>query len=282
MSRRDKSPEDRQDRLILDLLDSRSSDQILGEESRSALRREYIEVLGLLPRALDEVSPPPRVKEQILETVERGGPETASPSVGANVTTFDEQRKRRGSGWPTWLVPLAASITVAMTAVAGWLVMEVHDQRVRVAELSKDLASARSITSAPATSQGALAELESRLALVTAPGTEFCALRPPEGSPATGAHGMAVMHPASEELFLRIEGLDPSPEGRRYTVWFAAEAGVVPGPNFAVEADEPVELSVSGRPAHIDAVMITLEADPTPKAPSMEPLLFGDERMRLL
>ena len=90
------------------------------------------------------------------------------------------------------------------------------------------------------------------------------------------------MHPVQNQLFLRIEGLEPCPRGRKYTVWFATENGEVPGPIFAVKAGEAVELSVSGHPDKIDAIMITMEEEPVPRERATEPLLFGDEKMQLL
>ncbi len=283
MSEQDNNREAAAERLILDLLDSQDPARFLGGETGSELRRQDVEVLGLLPRALAEVTPPAAVKERILEAVEREAGTDAGRTTGVGtVAGIHSQPARSLSGRTNWLLPLAASITVVMMAVTGWLVIQVRDQQVRIAGLSSDLENARSVTAALATSQGMLAEVQSRLALVTAPGAEFCALRPPEGSSATGARGMVVMHPVKDEWFLRVEGLGPCPRGRKYTVWFVTEGGEMPGPIFAVKADEAIELTVSGRPDKIDAIMITLEEDPVPEAPSMAPLLFGDERMQLL
>lgn len=285
MSHREKNGNDREERLVLDLLEARGGDRILGQESESELGREYVEVLGLLPEALAEVPPRAEVKERILEAVGAGATDTdrfEGERVAAEGPRLGPRPARSVTSWPRWTLPVAASITLAMMAVTGWLVIQVQNQRVQIAELSIDLEDARAVTAGVATSRGMLAEVRSRLALVTAPGAEFCTLSPPEGSPATGARGVVVMHPVKKEWFLRIEGLGPCPRGRKYTVWFATEGGEVPGPIFAAKAGEAVELTVSGRPEKINAIMITLEDEPVPLAPSTAPILFGDERMQLL
>ncbi len=286
MSEHQNDGNSRQESLILDLLDCRGDElaalAVLDgpdrpggpDEAESVLLREYTEVLGLLPRALAEVTPSVEVKERILEAIGRGASTVHRPT--GNLPAAPR------IVWPTWLLPLAASIAVATMAVTGWLVIQVQDQRVQIAELSIELENARSQTTALATSQGMLAEVRSRLAMVTAQGAEFCALRPPAGSPATAARGLVVMQAAHSEWFLRIEGLEPSPQGHEYAVWFATEDGAVAGPRFSVKAGEAIELSVSDRPDKVNAIMITLESEPAPAAPSMEPLLFGDERMQLL
>ena len=283
MSEHQKDGNGREERLILDLLDSRGDElatvaapvaPAANDEVESGLLREYVEVLGLLPRALAEVRPRAEVKERILEAIGSGAATVRRPS-GSPATT-------PRAGWSKWLLPLAASIALATMAVTGWLVTQVQDQRVRIAELSEELGNTRSLTAELAMSQGMLAEVRSRLAMVTAQGAEFCALRPPAGSPATSARGVVVMQAAQDDWFLRIEGLEPCPRGRKYAVWFATDDGAVAGPIFAVKAGAAIELTVSGRPDKINAIMITLESDPAPSAPSMEPLLFGDERMRLL
>ncbi|MCP4201962.1 MAG: anti-sigma factor [bacterium] len=283
MTERDNDRDESQERLILELLDSRVPDELLGGELGSEFHREYVEVLGLLPRALPEVPPSAEVKDRILAAVEREAAADRERAASPRATTSIPARTAGSvASRPNWLLPLAASIAVAMMAVTGWLVIQVRDQQFQIAELSNELERAQSVTAALATSQGMLAEVRSRLALVTAPGAEFCALSPPEGSPATAARGMVVMHPVKDEWFLRIEGLGPCPRGRKYTVWFVTESGETPGPVFAVKANEAIELTVSGRPEGIEAIMITLEDDPVPEAPSMAPLLFGDERMQLL
>jgi hypothetical protein len=285
VSEREKSGNDPEERLVLDLLDAQTGHRILSQESESVLRRQYLEVLGLLPQALAEVPPRTEVKARILDAVRVGEIEARqveSEQVMDGPRPLVPQVARSTTGWPTWTLPLAASIALAMMAVTGWLVIQVQSQRIQIAALSSDLEAARSVVGGMATSQGMLAEVRSRLALVTAPGAEFCTLSPPPGSSAKGARGVVVMNPVQDEWFLRIEGLGRCPQGRKYTVWFATEGGDVPGPIFAVESDEPVELTVSGRPEKIKAIMITLESEPVPQAPSTAPLLFGDQRMQLL
>ncbi len=244
------------------------------------LRREYLEVLGLLPYELEPVAPAAETKQRILAAVGGSSTEEGRPASGPRVARGPRVVAPGGRGW---LLPLAASLALVLMAVSGWLVLQVRAQRVLIADLSARLDQGRSTEAALVASRGMLAEARSRLDMMTAPGTQFCALRPPEGSLASGALGVVVMHPAGEDWFLRIEGLEPCSQGRKYVVWFSTESGEVPGPVFAVKnSGETVELSLTDQPPGIEAIMITLEADPTPQAPSMKPLLFGDERTQLL
>ncbi len=79
-----------------------------------------------------------------------------------------------------------------------------------------------------------------------------------------------------------VRAVDISKDGRILIGSFATDNGDVPGPIFEVKANEPIELTVSGRPEKINAIMITLEDEPVPPEPSTAPLLYGDERMQLL
>ncbi|MFQ5525488.1 MAG: anti-sigma factor [Thermoanaerobaculia bacterium] len=272
-----------EDRLILDLLASGGEEALESGPDRDAQeiareRRAFLEVLGLLSYGIEPVAPSPAIRERILEAV---GETTAAARAGDDSGITPSGSAVSGSF--NWLLPLAASVVFVMMVATGWLVLQVRGQQTQIAELSSQLDRARSTEAELATSRGMLSEMRSRLELVTAPGSEFCALRPPEGSSAAKAVGMVVMHPVKDEWFLRIEGLEPCSQGRKYVLWFATEDGTQPGPIFGVkQPGDSIELTVSGRPSKIDAIMITLEADPMPEAPSMEPLLFGDERMQLL
>jgi hypothetical protein len=85
------------------------------------------------------------------------------------------------------------------------------------------------------------------------------------------------------DWFLRVEGLEPCSKGNQYQLWFLTEGSPVLGASFDVEAAGiPVELMASGVPPGINAVMITLAEDEDTGTPNKVPLLFGDERMRVL
>lgn len=264
------------DRRILDLLDADPA-KLANQEPPPAVPREYVELFGMLPRSLPGIAPGAAVRGKVLERIAREGSGDGSAPVPPAPPA--EARARSGG---RWLLPLAASLVTAMIAVTGWLVLEVRDQRALIAELSQQLEQSGALSEALVASRDELARVRSRLAMATTRGAEFCALSPPEGSPAGGARGVVVMHPAREEWFLRIEGLAPCPAGRKYIVWFATPGGRVPGPAFAATEGEAVEMTITDHPEEIRAIMITLEPEPAPEAPSTEPLLFGNERVQLL
>lgn len=263
--------------LCLDLLDSNEAEpggaMAAGDAGDASLRREYLEILGLLPGELAEATPRAEVKGRILHAIGHG----ARP-----VRTEEARRHSATRAQSRWL-PVAASVGFAVLAFSlGALFVQVQNQRVRIAELSNELVNAQALTAALAASQSRLAETRAHLAMATSQGAEFCPLNPPEGSPAQAARGVVVMQAGRDEWFLRIEGLAPCPRDRKYALWFATERGAVAGPTFAVKAGETVELTIMDQPEKVEAIMITLESEPAPLEPSMEPLLFGDERMQLL
>ena len=280
MSDRRQEPISLEERLILELLESRSGDAIPPETEESAVLRDFVEVLGLVPAALPEVSPRPEVRRRLLETLATaGGGEPAAVMNSRRDAPREVSASRFGSNR---LAYLAASVAAALVLVSGWLVVQVQEQRAQIASLSRRVAEARAVSAELASARELLSQARTRLAIATARGAEFCALSPPVGSSAAGARGVLVMAASESEWFLKIEGLAPCPEGRKYTVWFATEDGPIRGPAFDVEAGASVELTLSRRREKIKAVMVTLESEPAPKAPSTKPLLFGDERTQVL
>lgn len=281
MSEDQRPPASEEDRIVLELLDSLAQ---VGGEARSGaepgIEREYLELLGMLPEAIPAPVPPARGLERLMA----GAIGTDESSVRRPAGARDARR---------WLLPLAATLLFATTMVTGWLVFQVREQKVRIADLSEALDQARIETGVLAESRRQVSELRSWLSLVTAPGSEFCPLRPPAdpNAPASptgqlaqvAARGTVVMHPERSDWFLRVEGLAPCPQGRKYSLWFATESGMVRGPLFEVKGPaEPLELSGAERPDGISAIMITLEGDPAPTLPTGEPVLYGDERMQVL
>lgn len=265
--------ERQEDELIVRLLDwlgdSGSEDLPIEDD----LGREYVELLGLLPYGLEEVSASAGLEARILDEI--GAPQ-------ARVVPYEISAPAAPSS-RSWLAPIAATIMIGMAAVTGWLVVQVQSQQTTIAQLSAELENARTETREAGSSRGMLTELKERLALVTTPGAEFCALRSPDNGPLPAARGTVVMHPTTDDWFLRAEGLEPCAQGRRYMIWFVTADGEVPGAVFSVKAHgSPVEVIGSGKPAGVDGIRITLEDHEAPAEPLGETYLYGDESMQVL
>lgn len=274
-----------EDQEVLTLLDelarpTRDDPQALVEgadRSCTALRRSCLEALGHLPLELDEEVPSAELKDRILneilsntdESGLRSEPEDRGPAAGA-------------TGGPTWVLPLAAALAIALVGVTGWQVWRVNQQTETIAHLSRQLEQARSEAEELVAARELLAETRTRLEMVTASAAEFCALKATQGSPNPEARGTLVMLEGRSDWFLKVEGLEPCKAGRQYKLWFVTDDRFVLGASFAVEADhESIEIRASGAPTGIRAVMITLE-QPEVAAPSTPAVLYGDERMRIL
>jgi hypothetical protein len=249
------------------------------DEESAALRQEYLEALALLPYELEPIAPPLELRERLIQQVAAdpdrdpvGRRNEASPGPW------------RSGGWNRWALPLAATLAFLLVGATAWQVVRVGQQQDTIARLSQELESMRFEAAELARARGELVQVRSRLALVTSPASEFCALRPPEGSPAVNARGTLVMQMQKGDWFLRVEGLEPCSKGSQYQLWFLTEGSPVLGASFDVEAaGTPVELMASGGvPPGTNAVMITLAEDEDSGTPTKVPLLFGDERMRIL
>ena len=126
--------------VILELLEGepKTPDPNAPEPGSEAarLRREYREVLGLLPYGLEPGSPSPQSKARILESIELesietpAGTERDREAAAARDAVPGSQPEGRATSVPVaimsseprggrWLLPLAASVAFAMMAVTG-------------------------------------------------------------------------------------------------------------------------------------------------------------------
>lgn len=275
------------DRLLLELLDglqgSSGVDAAAEIEDRlRALVRENLESLGALPYALDPIHPRDEIKERLMATARAD----ADPSSEAGSLSFPRvpQPQRSVAPSPRRMLPLAAALAVALVGLSAWQFHQLGDQRRQLGRLARDLESLNVSQTALATAHGELAESRTRLAMATTPGAEYCVLRPTgEAAVSTKARGTLVVAPDRGSWYLRIEGLEPCPDGGTYRLWFITEGGPVPGAAFDVEAaGEGIELSAEGVPSDLRAVSVTLEHEDGGVEPAGPRVLFADQAMRLL
>ena len=287
-----------EDRTILLAVDSLAGDeatagvarhQLEGDPAARALGQLYIEALGMLPYALEPVPPPAELKDRLLAAL--AGDETqdvgpVAPPVAASARRaapssalsgeFLLPRRRR------WPLRLAASLAVVALGAAAWLFFVLQDREAALARLRAEVRELQSRTDELAAARVEGRAAASNFALVTSPTVEFCALRPTPGAPQPLARGMLYVAADHQHWYLALHGLPAPPAGRRYQLWFLADAGPVSAGLFDARPGVPVELSSETMPAGTRAVSVTLELATGSRAPTGPQVLYGEGLTRML
>ncbi len=261
-----------------------------GDESSEARVRLHLETVGLLPYALDAPAPPRALRARLLSTV--AGEETMAVSGQARRTPSGARPAAiprppappeivaRRSRWPT---ALAATLAIACLGLAGWLFMQLEEQRGEAARLQAQVRQLGERRAELEAMQSQLTSLRQNVGMMTAPGVLACALRPsaPAG-PVPTARGMLFVAADHQHWYLAVHGLTPAPAGQAYQLWWEADAGMVSGGTFDAGPGAPVELSSETMPRGTRAVLVTLE----PKTGSAQPrgpiVLAGSQMQQLL
>jgi hypothetical protein len=247
-----------------------------GREGR--LRREYVELLGLVGGGVEPIPPPPAVRERLLARVAGGAaappPPATVPSLGSPPSTAPRR----------WALPLAACLALALAGFAGFQATQLASQRATIEQLSRRLEEVEARTPTVAALRDELAEMRSRLAFVTRRGVEICALRP-MAAEARRADSRGILYVAADHQhwYLTIDSLMPCKQGRSYQLWFVPEEGEpVSAGIFDVGEGVRVELSSDTMPAGTRAVTVTLEPSGGSPLPTGPAVLHGDEVMAVL
>jgi len=283
-----------------------------GDETQQEIRRECLEVLGLLARSLEPREPSADLKRRLmaevgasrkLDTRGLGAESEGMPALKRLEETLpvevvrsesgasDESSEQLGQRWgrgqqhqrhQKWMLRLAAAMAFFALGLAGWQAFRVGGLERTVGRQAVELEAARAGLAGIGDSAEALASANAKLALLTSPGSEFCALKPGRDSRMQLARGTLVMHPDAQSWFMKVVGLEPSTEGFRYQVWYLTEEGPVAAASFGFDSvDAVVEVMTSRGPVGVQAVMVTLEPLGS-EVPSSPALLYGDERMQIL
>lgn len=274
-----------EDRLAGDLLDRLNEGVVPAthpaDVNSEGLLRSYLEAVSSLPYALDPVEPSPATRERLMSSLK--GEDESWP------TDKEEALAARSSmggvgGWKGWALPLAAGLVLALLGVSGWQRARMDRQRAEIAQLAGHLREVNLESRELARYQQELSEAQAKLSVLAASGVEVCSLYPMEDrlaeSPPTATLFVAPDH---QHWYLRIDGLEPSPEDRAYQLWFITDQGAkVSAGTFDPRPETRTELTSTTMPGGTVAVSITVEPLGGSPEPSGPPLLYGDEVMRIL
>jgi hypothetical protein len=182
------------------------------------------------------------------------------------------------------MLPLAAVLAVALLGVSAWQQVRLEGQRGTIEELAERLSEANRQSARLADFSRQLEAARDRLALVTSRGVEVCGLYPVDVEPSgILPRGMLFVAADHQHWYLRIDGLEPCPEGRTYQLWFMkGDGSAETGGLLQVEAGVGLEVTSEVMPEGTVAVSVTLEPAGGSARPTGPSVLYGDEVMRFL
>jgi len=249
------------------------------EDDSEVVLHEYTELLGLLPYELAPIVATAAAKENLMQTIRGRQPTRIELSEPAQVVEVPASR------WLKMALPLAASIAIVLLGVVGWQSFQMAEQISTIDQLGQRLSQVNiDSTNQLAEFEIDMNRMQDQLALVTSRGVEVCTLHPKAAEAAkTGARGALFVAADRQRWYLRIDDLEPCPQGRTYQLWFVMANGP-PVNGGILEIEHGVELEVTSdtMPDGTVAVNVTLEPAGGSEAPSGPSILYGDEVMRIL
>lgn len=251
------------------------------ESAPGTLQREYIELLGLLPYAMEEQVPMPASRERLLAAVQGEGVDAASVPVQSPAEIVAMPASR----WNSWAMPLAASLVIALLGVSVWRQFgQLEEQQTTIDRLASQLSETNVQSTQLVEYEAELQAMREQLALVTSQGVEVCTLKPQYAAAAeTNARGTLFVASDHQHWYLRIDDLEPCPLGRSYQLWFVTGDGTaVDGGILQVEHGVELEVTSDSMPKGTVEVNVTLEPAGGSTAPSGPLVLHGNEVMRIL
>lgn len=249
------------------------------EDDAEAMLHDYTELIGLIPYELEPMAVPAAAKQRLLRAIGGDQPVRELPPPPAEIVEVPASR------WLKAALPLAASIAIVLLGVVGWQSFQMAEQDSTVDHLSTRLSRVNvENTDKLAAYEIDMQRMQEQLALVTSQGVEVCTLHPKAAEAArTGARGALFVASDHQKWYLRIDDLEPCPQGRSYQLWFVMADGT-PVNGGVLEVEHGVELEVTSdtMPDGTVAVNVTLEPAGGSDAPSGPSILYGDEVMRIL
>ncbi len=258
--------EEREDRAILAALDILGNEQPV--DSTAGEIRPWVELLGLLPGALDEEQPNESVKRELMAAISAGGAKD-------NVVALESGWAAKPAGMTPWILRLAAVLALALLGLSVKQASdlsersnEIEIQAMRIEQLREQIA-------------GIVPAGLSVPDWMVASGTELCPLRP-RAAAAEGSRGWVFVREDHQHWYVTVEGLAPLPEGQVYELWFMAAGQTISGGRFDPDATGRATLTSETMPTGITGFAVTLQSVDGGSSPSESTVLYGDEVMLTL
>jgi anti-sigma-K factor RskA len=249
-----------------------------GDERR--LWREYGELSGLLPYALDPMPPPRDLLAGVLASVRSEGAALDAAGAPRSAALAAAPIRRRSSAGPRVLAAAAVALLMGVGLAAGWLAGERARLRQNVAGLELRL---QESALREQELHDAEAELSRLRGVFTAAGMRVCPLRPYGQHPAQPvARAVVYFDGGRHQWFLAARDLEPCRQGSHYVLWFMVDGKPVEGGSFRAEKGVPVALAAEETPGSMNGAFLTLEPDAGGVAPTGPPILYGEDPEEML
>jgi hypothetical protein len=249
-----------------------------GEERRAW--REYTELAGLLPYALEPEPAPPGQRQELLARVRGERPQhDARHDVAAVAPPSPGHSARRSVSLP--LAAVLGALALGLALASGWLVRDRALQQATIAALERRLDSSAQTERELRDARAEAARLRE---VFTTAGVRSCPLRPWGERPAQPVARATVYYDGDHhQWFLAARDLEPCRQGSHYVLWFVVDGKPVPAGSFRPQRGVPVALQAQDLPsAAVSGVFLTLERDPSVATPTGPPILYGEESEEML
>lgn len=308
---RDLDPEDQAAAAVLDALGRTSGPDETSvpepeDEVEEVLRRLFGEAIALVAYELPAPAADPRIRARLLtgivgdvtqevepapspERVEsRSAPrlaevlappepgEPAMPTTGYGRSRSGERSRRAGR---ITRRALAAALLVAIAGLGLWTAYLQSELRASQSRLAW---AEREWKGQAEAARAALAQVERRYELVTAPALTVFPLRCPTGhGPAANARAFLYVTPDQRRWDFAIHGLAPEPSGRDYQVWFLVGDQPKSAGCFRIENGRPVFSMLGEMPAGLTSVAVSVEPRGGSAKPTGPVILVAQAPVRL-
>ena len=201
------------------------------------------DVLELMPYALPAVEPPQHLRSTILQTIDTNRLVAPSPITTARQNSFPRRRLQSPLLWSSILGSMAALLALAFG---------LDNYRLR-----------EQLT----TNQAQVARQKDVIAMLQQPNTQLVSLRGMDR--ASAASGNIVVTPGEPKAVLILQNLPVLPKGQFYQLWSVVDDEKIPWGQFDANKQGTVFVKLPLlSSSKITALVVTVEAVPTPKSPT--------------
>ncbi len=262
-------------------------DAIFTGSAPDAETRAYTELLGLLPLALEPVTPRAAVRRELLARIATRGAGAAvvpfpGPAERAPTERAAPPAYRRSFGGLQYAA--AAMLTVSLLGL-GYLFGKTQEQSATIARLEGDLRASRTQAELAKFSGAELEDLERRFKMVT----EIARSAYPmhrvrdDGNAAGGEElvsGTVFVCGQHQRWYLNVRGLEPPPPEHEYHLWFVTDDGMIDGGAVELEGDT-AELDAPQMPSGTHGFALSLETAGSHAKPEGDLVLIAENSVAL-
>jgi hypothetical protein len=279
---------EQEDKALLTALEALELENPSDLTDEDPAAREYLEIFGRLPYALEPEAPPAGLRQRILQQIAGRASRNVIPLPRRSTaaTSDREPQPLVSTARPLshrWLPPVAATLLIALAGLVLLLALEIRSQQGTIATLVVQLEKRLDQQAETERLRDELRTYEQRLEMITTVAAGLYPLRPPQ--PAAGAGPRGVMYVCSnhQQWYLHLQNLEPSPEGQSYVLWFLTEEGPVEMDHFQIEEyGEVRQYRRASMPPGTRGVMVSLQPlGERASAPTGSVVLAGDKSVRL-